>query len=217
MLKIQRFTVNPFAENCYVVSDDTGDAVVIDCGALYSEERHALLDYIADNRLTPKHLIATHGHVDHNFGNDTIFDAYGLKPRVHAADAPLMGHLAEQALAFCQLKLDANMPPLGEQLAEGSDVCFGNHRLTIIHTPGHTPGSVVVACPEERVAFTGDTLFAMSIGRTDLGGGSFGDLMASLGKLKTALPKDTTLLPGHGQQSTMEEELKHNPYLARLQ
>lgn len=213
MLNIQRFVVNPFQENCYVVSDDTKEAVVIDCGAFYPEERTAIVKYIREGGLVPKRLIATHGHVDHNFGNDTIFAAFGLRPEVHHKDGRLMASLPEQAMAFCQYRMEDDIPPVGKFFDDGDTIGFGNHELCVLPTPGHTPGSVFFVCEEEGVAFSGDTLFRMSIGRTDLGQGSYADIVASLQGLKHRLDGKTVVLPGHGPQTTMGEEIAANPYL----
>ena len=97
MLTIQRFECNMLQENCYIISDETKECVICDCGAYYPAERAAIVDYIRDNGLTPVHLLSTHGHIDHNFGNNTIFDEFGLKPEVHKEDQHLMDMLAEQA------------------------------------------------------------------------------------------------------------------------
>lgn len=212
MLNIKKFEVNPIQENCYVVSDDSKECVIIDCGAFYEEERAAITDYIAKNNLTPKHLICTHAHFDHCFGNNTIHEAYGLKPEVHADDDQLMEQLAGQVQMFMQYKLDYDMPPVGKYLRESDTIEFGNHKLSIIHTPGHTPGCVVYYCEEEKVAFSGDTLFRMSIGRTDLPGGNYHQLKQSLHKLFTVLSVDTTVYPGHGPKTTVSEEKAMNPY-----
>lgn len=213
MMKIERFEVNPFQENCYIVSDDSGEGIIIDCGAFYEEERKAVVEYVMDNGIELKHLISTHGHIDHNFGNNTIYERFGLKPEVHAADEPLMSKLGEQALMFCNYKLNYEMPPVGRYLSEADTIRFGNHELNIISTPGHTPGSVFLYCKEEGVAFSGDTLFRMSIGRTDFELGSYKDIMDSLRQLPTILPDDTTILPGHGPRTTMKAEKQDNPYL----
>lgn len=212
MLNIKKFEVNPIQENCYVVSDDSKECVIIDCGAFYEEERAAITDYIAKNNLTPKHLICTHAHFDHCFGNNTIHEAYGLKPEVHADDDQLMEQLAGQVQMFMQYKLNYNMPPVGKYLRESDIIEFGNHKLSIIHTPGHTPGCVVYYCEEEKVAFSGDTLFRMSIGRTDLPGGDYHQLKQSLHKLFTTLPADTVVYPGHGPKTTVADEKAMNPY-----
>ena len=176
-LHAERFVCNMIEENCYVLSDSTSECVIIDCGAFYPEERRAIVDYIRDNKLTPRHLIATHGHIDHNFGNNTIYEQFGLQYMV-------------------------------------STITFGTHRLRIIPTPGHTPGSVFFYCEEEGVAFSGDTLFRGSIGRTDLEGGSMFQIIQSLRTI-SQLPDTTIILPGHGESTTMGQELDSNPYLDR--
>ncbi len=214
MLHIERFQCNMLQENCYVVSDETQECVIIDCGAFYPEERKAIVNYIKENHLTPKHLIVTHGHLDHNFGNDTIYKEFGLKPEVAAEDENLMKHLKQQAETFYQLNLDYDFPPIGKFFEEGEMIQFGNHELEIIHTPGHSRGSVTFYCKEEKVAFTGDTLFHNSIGRTDFTGGSMFQIINSLRYL-SQLPDDTKVLPGHGDYTSIGEELAHNPYMDR--
>lgn len=213
MLNIKNFVCNPFQENCYIVSDDTQEAVIIDCGAFYPEERKAVVEYIRSNNVSPVHLIATHAHIDHNFGNNTIFNEFGLKPEVYGKDVYLMGKLHEQALAFCNYKLDYQMPDVGKYLAETDEIRFGNHKFTIIPTPGHTPGSVFYYCENEGIAFSGDTLFRMSIGRTDFEMGSYKDIYDSLHKITNILPKDTNILPGHGPSTTIDDEARMNPYM----
>lgn len=212
MMKIERFEVNPFQENCYIVSDETGEGVIIDCGAFYSEERKAVVEYVKDNRIELKHLLSTHAHIDHNFGNNTIYEHFGLKPEVHGADEILMGKLAEQAQLFCNYRLDYAMPPVGKFLTETDTIEFGTHTLSIINTPGHTPGSSFFYCKEEGVAFSGDTLFKMSIGRTDFELGSYKDIMKSLAKVAELLPDNTTILPGHGPRTTIKAEKEGNMY-----
>ena len=113
MLHIERFQVNMLQENCYVVSDETKECVIIDCGAFYPEERTAITQYIKENQLKPVHLLVTHGHLDHNFGNNTIYQEFGLKPEVSAADENLMKGLAKQAETFYQMQLDYQFPPIG--------------------------------------------------------------------------------------------------------
>lgn len=215
MLQIKRFVCNPFQENCYVVSDETREAVIIDCGAFYEEERRAVVDYIVDNRLKPCHLLETHAHIDHNFGNNTIFNEFGLKPELHMKDAYLQETLKQQTVAFANISIGYDMPPVGKLLVENNDIKFGTHLLRVLSTPGHTPGSVFYHCEEENVAFSGDTLFNMSIGRTDLESGSYNDIMNSLCRIQELLPAETTILPGHGTQTTMEKEKQRNPYLNR--
>ena len=214
MLNIVRFVCNPIQENTYVMSDETNECVVVDCGAYFPEERKAIVDYIRNNHLVPKHLIATHGHIDHNFGNNTMFEEFGLKPEVHADEALLMDTLPEQAESFCNITLDYEMPAVGRFLSANDKICFGSHTFTILETPGHTPGSVFYYCKEENVAFSGDTLFHNSVGRTDIPGGSMFLLIQSLRAI-SQLPDETQILPGHGDYTTMGKEQTSNPYLDR--
>lgn len=215
MLHIERFVCNPFQENCYIVNDETREAVIIDCGAFYPEERRAITEYIRKNNLMPRHLISTHAHIDHNFGNDTIYREFGLLPEVSGRDECLMKKLKEQALLFAGINIDYEMPPVGKYLTENDVICFGSHRFTIISTPGHTPGSVFFYCKEENVAFSGDTLFNMSIGRTDFEFGSYRDIMDSLQHIAGLLPDDTAVLSGHGPQTTIGKEKQINPYMKK--
>ena len=214
MLNIVRFVCNPIQENTYVMSDETNECVIVDCGAFFPEERKAIVDYIRSNHLVPKHLIATHGHIDHNFGNNTMFKEFGLKPEVHADEAQLMDTLPEQAESFCNITLDYEMPAVGRFLSANDKICFGSHTFTILETPGHTPGSVFYYCKEENMAFSGDTLFHNSVGRTDIPGGSMFLLIQSLRAI-SQLPDETQILPGHGDYTTMGKEQTSNPYLDR--
>ncbi len=213
MLNIKRFVCNFFQENCYVVSDETKECVVIDCGAFYAEEKSAVADYIRNNSLTLRHLLATHAHIDHNFGNPAIFKEFGIKPMVSAKDEVLMNSLARQSEVLCNIKLKEEMPPVGAYLDENSIISFGSHQFSVIPTPGHTPGSVFLYCKEESIAFSGDTLFNMSIGRTDFEFGSFADIQQSLEMIKRTLPIDTVIYPGHGGQTTLGEEVRYNPFM----
>jgi len=202
-----------FQENCYVASDETNDCVIIDCGAFYEEERQAVVDYIKKNELNPRHLIATHAHIDHNFGNNTIYQEFGLKPEVCSDDECLITRLREQVMAFIGMEYDTTIPPVGRYLEKRDTIIFGNHVLTIIPTPGHTPGSVFFYCEKENLAFSGDTLFQMSIGRTDFEYGSFDEIIKSLHYIASVMPDDTTILPGHGSQTTIGMEKRMNPYM----
>lgn len=213
MLNIKRFVCNFFQENCYVMSDETKQCVIIDCGAYYAEETSAVAEYIHSNGLTVKHLLATHAHIDHNFGNRAIYDEFGILPMVSAKDELLMNGLARQAEVLCNIKLGYDMPPVGAYFDESTVISFGTHRFSIIPTPGHTPGSVFIYCQEEGIAFSGDTLFKMSIGRTDFDFGSFADIQQSLNMLKGRLPMNTVIYPGHGDHTTLADEVHHNPFM----
>lgn len=214
MLNTKKFVCNMLQENCYVVSDSTNECVIIDCGAYYPEERRAIVDYIRKNKLVPKHLLATHGHVDHIFGNDTIYKEFGLKVEVHHNDALYAAHGAQQASDIFGMTLDYQFPPIGECFSGDDIILFGNHQLKVIETPGHSRGSVFFYCQEENVAFSGDTLFRFSIGRTDLDGGSMFMIIQSLRTI-SQLPDKTVVYPGHGDSTTIGDEVARNPYIDR--
>lgn len=214
MLNIKCFECNMLQENCYVVSDETKECIIIDCGAFYEKEQKAITQYIEAQGLKPVDFIATHGHVDHHFGDRFVYEEYGLKVKVHQADAFLMQLLQEQAEAFVGVKLSDDFPSVGEYLNLDDIISFGTHQFTLIETPGHTPGSVFFYCQDEHVAFSGDTLFHLSIGRTDLQGGSMFQMIQSL-RMLSQLPDNTKIYPGHGEPTTIGTELAGNPYMDR--
>lgn len=213
MLKIQRFVCNPYQENTYVVSDETQECVIIDCGVYFDDERLSLIEYINGNDLTPKHLLCTHGHFDHCMGNDTVYYEYRLRPELSKKDVFLMSHMDDQAMYFLGMEYDRDTPPIGNYLSPDDIVEFGSHRFKVIATPGHTPGGITFYCEEEKVAFTGDTLFQMSIGRTDFEGGDDAAMRHTLKEVIGKLPADTTIWSGHGPKTTIGDELRMNPYL----
>lgn len=214
-MEVKRFVCNMIRENTYVVSDDTRKAVIIDCGAFYDMEKAAIKQYIDDNQLVPKHLIATHGHVDHHLGDRFVFDTWGLKPEVAGGDEDLMERLPEQAKEICGEQLTADdFAPVGRYLTPADTIDFGHSRLTLIDAPGHSPGGTAFYSEADKVLFTGDTLFRGSIGRTDLEGGSMFLIIQSL-RMLSQLPDDTVVYPGHGESTTIGYEVASNPYLDR--
>ena len=213
MLDIKTFVCNLLSENTYVVSDETKECVIIDCGAYYEEERAAILNYISDNGLKPVHLLATHGHFDHNYGIDTIYATYGLKVEIDAEDDFLISDLPGQFKSIVGVELKRKFPTVGRYFLPDEIIRFGNHQFSILKTPGHTPGGVIFYCAEEHIAFSGDTLFKMSVGRTDFDRGNYEDLMDSLHNVVAKLPADTVVYSGHGPKTTIGEELRYNPFL----
>lgn len=213
MLNIKTIQCNALAENCYIVSDETNQCVIIDCGAHSTFEQAAIKDYITTSGLTPVMHLLTHGHFDHAMGSKFVNDTWGLLPTLCERDAEQYKN-AKQMAAAMGLIID-DLPIIGKCLNDGDDVTFGNGKtFHVIGTPGHTKGSVVYHCADEHVAFTGDTLFHLGIGRTDFPGGSSFMIIQSLRQL-TQLPDETQILPGHGDTTTMGYELAHNPYLDR--
>jgi glyoxylase-like metal-dependent hydrolase (beta-lactamase superfamily II) len=196
-----------------VVSDDTNEAVIIDCGVMYQEEGIAITQYIRDNGLHPIHLLCTHGHFDHCMGNGLIYREFGLKPEAHTGDQFLMETMQQQTTDILGVALPMEVPPVGRYLTDKDAITFGSHTLRILHTPGHTPGGVTYYCKEEGIAFSGDTLFRMSIGRTDFDGGSYEQIVHSLREVLGVLPPDTKVYPGHGPETTIADEIRYNPYM----
>ena len=213
MISIKTFAFNLLQENTYVVSDDTLECVIIDCGAYYDDERRAITDYISSQGLKPVHLLATHGHWDHNLGIDTIYQTYGLRVEAAKEDDFIISDIPHNFQSIIGAPLRREYPAVGRFFTPDEVIRFGHHSLQVLKTPGHSPGSVVFYCAEEHTAFTGDTLFRMSVGRTDFEGGSYTQLMSSLTNVLAKLPADTVILPGHGPQSTIADELRYNPYL----
>ena len=204
-LVIQSFAVMPFDENCYVVSDETGEGVVIDPGGMAKE----ILAYIREAKLSIKAVLDTHGHCDHIGANDAIRDATEAPLYIHKEDAAMLSDMRLNLSAFMGFK--AFSRPSEHLLSEGDKISFGQSELEVIHTPGHTKGGVCFV--GDGVAFTGDTLFAGSIGRSDFPGGSEVELIGNIKKKLLALPDETKVYSGHGPSSEIGWERKCNPYL----
>ncbi len=214
MITVKTFECNQLQENTYVVSDDTRECVIIDCGAYFEDEHQAIQQYIEAQQLKPVHLLATHGHFDHNYGNDFIFKTYGLKVEISADDAFLINDLPGQFESMIGIPLHRQYPEVGHFFEEGETISFGNHKFEILKTPGHTPGGVTYYNKEEGIAFSGDTLFRMSIGRTDFDHGSYQDITNSLHQVLAKLPPETVVFCGHGPKTTIGEEVRYNPYFS---
>jgi glyoxylase-like metal-dependent hydrolase (beta-lactamase superfamily II) len=214
MITVKTFECNQLQENTYVVSDDTRECVIIDCGAYFEDEHQAIRQYIEAQQLKPVHLLATHGHFDHNYGNDFIFKTYGLKVEISADDAYLINDLPGQFESMIGIPLRREYPEVGHFFEDGETVSFGHHTFEILKTPGHTPGGVTFYNKEEGIAFSGDTLFRMSIGRTDFDRGSYQDIIDSLLHVLAKLPPETVVYCGHGPKTTIGEEVRYNPYFS---
>lgn len=211
MIRIKRFE---FAANCYVVSDDTGECVIIDPCAHYRRHRENFKYYIRKEQLKPVRCLLTHGHYDHLLSCDQVKDEFGLYPEIHYGDKPWIARVEmkiEEVFGKDGFNHDIVKPQ--RFLDDDEIIRVGHHELKVIHTPGHSPGSVVFYCEDEKAAFTGDTLFRGDIGRSDLMFGWEVDLMQSLKMLTNLLPDDCVIWPGHDLDSTMEYEKKNNRFL----
>ena len=211
-MHIKSFQFNPFQENTYVLSDDTGEAVIIDCGCLSSGEYERLTLYLGAEKLQVKRLLNTHLHLDHSFGNYMAAHALGILPEAHQADEFLIGQLIAQSQVF-GIQGIIREQPLGGYLQEGDVVSFGRTQLEVLHVPGHSPGSICFYCRAENVIFVGDVLFAGSIGRTDLPRGNYAQLITGIQRKLLVLPDETIVYSGHGPTTTIGNERVNNPYL----
>lgn len=203
---LKTLTVGMFGANCYLTGcEETGEAVVIDPGA----EGKRILAEIRSLGITVKYIINTHGHIDHIGANARLRESL---------DAPILLHRNDLEIyrnpGFGLNIVVGRQPAPDGFIADGDRICFGVKEIAVIETPGHTRGCVCLKLGES--VFTGDTLFAGSIGRTDLAGGSFKQIMESIGSRLITLPPDTVIYPGHGPSSTMEVEIKSNPFVRRL-
>jgi hydroxyacylglutathione hydrolase len=205
---VETFPVGPLQCNCSIVVDEeTREAVVVDPG----DEPERILKALAAAKVKPVALLHTHAHLDHITGTREVSETTRAPILLHPDDLPLYEALPEQA-AFFGLRADAPRP-LDRPLADAEVIRFGKSSLTVIHTPGHTPGSVCFALPGERpVLFSGDTLFRRSIGRTDLWGGDTDAILASIREKLFTLPGDTRVICGHGEDTAIEQEKRLNPF-----
>ena len=211
-MTIKTFTFNPIQENTYVVHDETGEAVVIDAGCYFENEKKALQAYIDDNKLKLVKVLNTHLHFDHQFGNKFLFDTYGIAPEAHAGDKFLLKRVVKGAVIY-GFPVQEDAQPIGTYLQENQEISFGNTALNTIHVPGHSPGHLVFHNEKEHVLFAGDILFNGSIGRTDLEQGDYGMLIRNITEKLLILPDETVVYPGHGPSTTIGKERVSNPYL----
>lgn len=213
-MEVKIFAVNPLEVNCYVVSDETKEAVIIDCGCFHPDEWAEIKNYIVKEQLKVVHLLNTHLHFDHIMGVPMVYNDLGLAPEANKNDLSIYNNVEKQISTFINMNVDhIEMPPLGRELRDGDTIEFGTHSFMVIQTPGHTKGGVCFYCKEENALFTGDTLFQCSIGRTDLEGGCYEDIIQSVKERLLVLPPETKVYPGHGPSSSIEFERKYNPYL----
>ena len=213
-MNIARFQFNPIAENTYVVWDDTGEAAVIDAGNSTPAEDARLDEFIAERGLRPVVAINTHGHFDHALGVPHLKKTYDIPFAAHSGDGFLLENAGPSGRIF-GVKV-GELPAIDLDLDGRETIGFGNTTLVIIPTPGHTPGHVCLFEPESRVVFTGDTLFADSIGRTDLPGGDYSWIMRSIIDGLLPLGGDVRVYPGHGPDTTIGHEAASNPFITEV-
>ncbi len=204
---VKMLHVGPLQTNCYIVGcEDTKEGAIIDPGG----DAKAILAEVERLGLKIEYVINTHGHFDHILDNKEVVKATGAPLAIHSADAPM---LTKGGGALFFGIMGKSSPPADTILDEGQVLTLGNIELQVLHTPGHSPGSICLYSEEEGVLFDGDVLFNMGMGRYDLPGGDYRILMESIKRLLT-LPDDTTVYPGHGPATTIGRERRGNPFLS---
>jgi glyoxylase-like metal-dependent hydrolase (beta-lactamase superfamily II) len=209
-MKIHKLVFSPIEVNTYILSDDSGDCAILDCGCYDKKETDKLEKFITSKNLKPILLLNTHCHLDHIFGNKFILEKYGLRPFSSELDEMNRKNAVQHAMIF-GLTMDNPPEPQGF-IEDNQTVKFGANELLALHVPGHSPGSLAFYSRNDNCVFTGDALFAGSIGRTDLPGGDFNTLIKSIRNKLFVLPPSTVVYAGHGKETTIGNEIKSNPY-----
>ena len=205
-LSVETFQVGPLENNAYLVVDpDSSEAVLVDPG-MGSE---GVADVIRSRGLRLTAVVNTHAHFDHTYNNAHFLEAFGCPLLIHEAELDLLRDMSRHAEAFGFA--GRTSPDPSRFLRDGDEIRVGGGALRVAHTPGHTPGGVCLM--SEGQVITGDTLFAQSIGRTDLPGGNYDQLVQSIRTALYALPESTEVHPGHGPATLIGYEKRHNPFV----
>ncbi len=210
-MKLKQFAFNAYAENTYVLSDETHQCIIIDPGCYDQAEKDTLVDYINKEALKPVQLVNTHCHIDHVLGNKFVADQYQLKLVAHQLEVPVLASVANYGPSM-GFTVEPS-PPIEVFIDEHQKIQFGNTTLDILFTPGHSPGSVCFYHQATNTLIGGDVLFQMSIGRTDLPGGDYDTLINSIQQQLWKLPGETIVYPGHGPSTNIAFEKANNPFL----
>lgn len=224
MIIVQHFVVGLYACNCYILScEKTSEAMIIDPGDSYEK----LLDYIQKNHLQLKYILLTHAHLDHVMAVNRLRDFTSAKTVMHKADLYLSQNIALQSSVLQLPCEDKRGLQIDDFATSSTELNFGRHTLACLHTPGHSPGSCCYHLPDaplhsnvsqsknqrNSIVYSGDTLFAGSIGRTDLWEGDHEQIIDSIQTQLLPLQKETLIFPGHGDSTTIEREIVSNPFL----
>jgi len=205
-MKFKEIIVGALETNCYLVyCEETKECAVVDPGA----EPERIFPEITEEELKPVAIINTHGHIDHTGANRDIKDHYDVPLYIHAGDNAMLGKIQQLELSLFLGAKDS--PPADHFLNDDDEIKIGNSSLRVLHTPGHSPGSISLL--GDGFLLSGDTLFMEGVGRTDLPGGSQKQLEQSIREKIMTLPDNTIVLPGHGPQTTVGQERVNNPFL----
>jgi hydroxyacylglutathione hydrolase len=210
MSTVKCFENNPYQENTYILYDESGECAIIDPGMYTAAEQNAVVNFIKANNLTPVLLLNTHCHIDHVLGNKFIFDQYGLKPQFNKGELEVL----EAVVAYAPVmgfRYDVSPSPDVFLPVTGS-ITFGKTTLQLIFAPGHSPAHLCFYNEPAQLLIGGDVLFKGSIGRADLPGGNYNQLIKNIEDKLFTLPDTCTVYPGHGPETTIGFEKQHNPF-----
>ena len=212
MISVKTLVFNPFAENTFLVHDETKECIIVDPGCYTAEEQDHLKMVIEREGLDPVHLINTHCHIDHVLGNAFVKQTFGLPLSIPEGDKETLAAVPTYAATYGfpdYMHIDAD-----KYIKANQTISFGNSELKAVFVPGHTKGHIALVNAESKICVGGDVLFDGSIGRTDLPGGDFDTLITSIQEQLFSLPEDTVVYPGHGPTTTIGHEKKTNPFCA---
>jgi glyoxylase-like metal-dependent hydrolase (beta-lactamase superfamily II) len=209
-MKIYRAVFSPIQVNTYIISGNGKECVIIDCGCYGGAEELKLEEMLSARDLKPVKLLDTHCHLDHVFGNRFMLERYGLRPWFHEGDRYNYQNSPRHSLMF-GLSMEPPPDPEG-YLFDRQVISVAGMTLQVIAVPGHSPGGIAFYSEADGVVFTGDALFAGSIGRSDLPGGDHEQLIENIRERLFALPPETVIYPGHGPDTTIREEVENNPF-----
>jgi hydroxyacylglutathione hydrolase len=210
MIQLKKLVFNSFQVNTYILYDESGECIIVDPANYEPVENQALANFISEHNLQPVLVINTHCHIDHILGINHVKKKYSIPFHTHQYEEKLLNNASLMGKVF-GFNVE-QLPMIDHFIGHGERITFGNSELWALHVPGHSAGSLAFHAPGGGFAITGDALFAGSIGRTDLPGGDYDTLIESITSNLFSLPPETTIWPGHGESSTIGNEIAINPF-----
>ena len=211
-MNIKKFTFNIFQENTFILWDNKNECIIIDPGCYENEEEKILENFIKNNNLKPVKLINTHCHIDHILGNNFVIKKWGVDLYIHKKEIPII-EMSQETSKIYGLEHYTYADHNYKFIEENDVITFGNSSLDIIFTPGHSPGHISLYSKKEKFIISGDVLFQNSIGRTDLPGGDYDQLIKIIRSKLLKLDNETRIYCGHGESTTIKQEKDLNPFL----
>lgn len=210
MVQLKKMVFNSFQVNTYIIYDESGECIIVDPANYEPDEDRALSTFIAEHSLKPVMNLNTHCHIDHILGISHVKKTFSIPLHAHENEASMLKNAQLMGKVFgFQLE---ELPVIDHFIVHGASITFGRSELIALHVPGHSAGSLAIYSREGNFVITGDALFAGSIGRTDLPGGDYDTLIESISTHLFSLPPETSIWPGHGEPSSIGDEIAHNPF-----